>query len=233
MSACESFVFYRSFRDAIFEMSDKDQLATLLAICDYALYGLEPQLESAMARAIFTVARPSIDANKGRRVNGAKGGRPRKNTTGSDEKTDGLELENQWFSKTESTEAESETESETETETGAKAAPPEALPTHPEKPKRKSYGQFGWVKLSDEEYSRLSNDFGEIEVKRCISYVDEAAQLTGNKNKWRDWNLVLRRCHRDGWGLLTGQKPTAEQPKSRTGRIVTDPDGKERVIFDE
>ncbi len=226
MSACESFVFYRSFRDAIFEMSDKDQLATLLAICDYALYGLEPQLESAMARAIFTVARPSIDANKGRRVNGAKGGRPRKNTTGSDEKTDGLELENQWFSKTESTETESETE------TGAKAAPPEALPTHPEKPKRKSYGLYGWVKLSDEEYNRLSNGLGEAEVKRCISYVDEAAQLTSNKNKWRDWNLVLRRCHRDGWGLPTGQKPQ-EQSKSRTGRIVTDPDGKERVIFDD
>lgn len=111
-------------------------------------------------------------------------------------------------------------------------APPEALPTHTGKPKRKSYGQYGWVKLSDEEYNRLSNDLGEAEVKRCIAYIDEAAQLTGNKNKWRDWNLVLRRCHRDGWGLPTGQKPQ-EQPKSRTGRIVTGPDGKERVVFDD
>lgn len=111
-------------------------------------------------------------------------------------------------------------------------ASPEALPTRTEKPKRKSYGQFGWVKLSDEEYNRLLNDLGETELKRCIAYVDEAAQLTGNKNKWRDWNLVLRRCHRDGWGLPTGQKPQ-EPPKSRTGRIVTGPDGKERVIFDD
>ena len=69
------------------------------------------------------------------------------------------------------------------------------------KPKRNQYGQYGWVKLSQEEYNRLSNDLGENEVKRCIAYLDESAQSTGNKNRWRDWNLVLRRCHRDRWGL--------------------------------
>ena len=73
-------------------------------------------------------------------------------------------------------------------------------PPAPPKPARKSYGRFGWVKLTDEEYSRLSNDLGEAEVKRCIAYVDESAQTTGNKNKWRDWNLVVRKCNREGWG---------------------------------
>lgn len=73
-------------------------------------------------------------------------------------------------------------------------------PAPPPKPARKSFGQFGWVKLTDEEYHRLSNDLGEAEVKRCIAYVDESAQTTGNKNKWRDWNLVVRKCHREGWG---------------------------------
>ena len=71
----------------------------------------------------------------------------------------------------------------------------------PAKQARKSYGEFGWVKLSDYEYSRLVNDLGEAEVKRCIAYVDESAQATGNKNKWRDWNLVVRKCHRQGWGM--------------------------------
>ena len=74
-------------------------------------------------------------------------------------------------------------------------------PPAPPKPARKSYGEFGWVKLTDDEYNRLLNDFGEAEVKRCIAYVDESAQSNGNKNKWRDWNLVIRACHRDGWGL--------------------------------
>ncbi len=76
----------------------------------------------------------------------------------------------------------------------------------PPAPARKKYGQYGWVKLTDSDYNRLLNDLGESEVKRCIAYIDEAAQSTGNKNKWRDWNLVIRRCHRDGWGLSQQQK---------------------------
>lgn len=63
------------------------------------------------------------------------------------------------------------------------------------------YGQYGWVKLSKEQYSSLVKDFGEAETKRCIAYVDESTQATGNKNKWKDWNLVVRKCHRQNWGL--------------------------------
>lgn len=71
----------------------------------------------------------------------------------------------------------------------------------PPAPTRQKYGSFGWVRLTKEEYVRFVEDFGEAEALRCIAYVDEAAQSTGNKNKWRDWNLVIRKCHRDGWGL--------------------------------
>ena len=85
-------------------------------------------------------------------------------------------------------------------------------PPAPTKRARKSYGEFGWVKLSDDEYNRLLNDLGEAEVKRCIAYVDESAQLNKNKNKWRDWNLVLRKCSRDGWGLR-GNNITRRGPR--------------------
>lgn len=74
-------------------------------------------------------------------------------------------------------------------------------PPAPTKQTKKSFGEFGWVKLTDDEYNRLLNDLGEAEVNRCIAYVDESAQSTGNKNKWRDWNLVVRKCHKQGWGL--------------------------------
>lgn len=66
---------------------------------------------------------------------------------------------------------------------------------------RKEFSQYGWVKLTQEEYDRLVADLGEAETKRCITYVDEAAQTTGNKNRWKDWNLVIRKCHNQGWGL--------------------------------
>ncbi|MDY4509963.1 MAG: replisome organizer, partial [Candidatus Faecousia sp.] len=42
-------------------------------------------------------------------------------------------------------------------------------PPAPAKQARKSYGEFGWVKLTDDEYNRLLNDLGEAEVKRCIA----------------------------------------------------------------
>ncbi len=71
----------------------------------------------------------------------------------------------------------------------------------PPVPARRKYGSFGWVRLTEDEYTRLVTDFEEAEVQRCIAYIDESAQATGNKNKWRDWNLVIRKCHREGWGL--------------------------------
>lgn len=62
------------------------------------------------------------------------------------------------------------------------------------------YGDYGWVKLTDAQHEKLANDLGVDELKRCIQYIDESAQSTGNKNKWKDWNLIIRRCSREGWG---------------------------------
>lgn len=76
----ESFVFYRSFLGAIQEMEQADQLAMFWAICNYALTGEEPALQSAIQRAMFAVIRPSIDTNIAKREGGKRGGRPRTRT---------------------------------------------------------------------------------------------------------------------------------------------------------
>ena len=75
------------------------------------------------------------------------------------------------------------------------------------------HGTYGWVKLSDEQYSRLLKDLGQTELDRCIAYIDEQAQKSGNRNKWKDWNLVVRACSRDGWGLKGGA-PTSSSCSS-------------------
>lgn len=86
-------------------------------------------------------------------------------------------------------------------------------PATDEKPgiTRHKHGTYGWVRLSDEEYDRLLNELGEVELERCITYVDESAQSSGNKNKWKDWNLVIRKCSRDRWGIQQrgGQRQSA------------------------
>lgn len=93
----ESFVFYRSFLDAISEMDEAEQLAMFRAICGYALDGQEPALPSAIQRAVFAVMRPSIDINNAKREGGKRGGRPKtrtKKTTPSTAETIGFEEEN-------------------------------------------------------------------------------------------------------------------------------------------
>lgn len=72
---------------------------------------------------------------------------------------------------------------------------------HTSAEKKKPYGEYGWVRLTDTQYARLLKSMGDAELKRCITYIDESAQSSGNKNKWKDWNLVLQRCHREGWGI--------------------------------
>ena len=124
----ESFVFYRSFWDAIREMEEADQLAMFRAICEYALDGKMPALTCAIHRAVFAAVRPSIDTNNARREGGKRGGRPKtRKTTVSHPETIGFEAENlaeqgfavqnqgeQRFSKSENTESEYESESEAE-----------------------------------------------------------------------------------------------------------------------
>ena len=70
----------------------------------------------------------------------------------------------------------------------------------PPTPARRKYGAYGWVRLTDDEHDRLEHDLGAVELARCIAYIDESAQGNGNKNRWKDWNLVIRRCSREGWG---------------------------------
>lgn len=96
---------------------------------------------------------------------------------------------------------------ESESESESNPNPKESAPA------RRAHGQYQWVKLTGEEYSRLLADLGEAELARCIAYVDEAAQSTGNKNKWKDWNLTLRKCHRDGWGLDRRANRSASAPR--------------------
>lgn len=98
------------------------------------------------------------------------------------------------------TEKEKELEIELETEK-------ENVPAQ-RKPKEEfhKYGEFGWVKLTDKQYTKLLKDLGEAELKRCIQYVDESAQGNHNKNHWTDWNLIVRRCAREGWGAVTPKR---------------------------
>jgi hypothetical protein len=84
---------------------------------------------------------------------------------------------------------------------------------------KKSYGEFGWVKISPEEYADLEKRLGKVELERCIRYIDESAQSTGNCNRWKDWALVLKRCHENHWHERRSRWGSDPVPMGATGDL--------------
>lgn len=76
----DSLIFYSSFAKAIKRLPDAEQLKALWAIIDYGLEDMEPEDDGGTYMAIFDMAKPQIDANIKRKADGAKGGRPAKQT---------------------------------------------------------------------------------------------------------------------------------------------------------
>lgn len=75
----ESFIFYRSFFEALVGMENDVQGQCLMALADYALNGKEPTMTPEV-RMFFTLIKPQIDANNKKYENGCKGGRPKNQT---------------------------------------------------------------------------------------------------------------------------------------------------------
>ena len=68
-----SFVFYRSFQEAIDEADKDTQLAIYRAISNYALDKIEPTFENPYANIMWKLIKPQLDANWQRFENGFKG----------------------------------------------------------------------------------------------------------------------------------------------------------------
>ena len=69
-----SFVFYRSFAEAIVKLDPDECKACLIALCSYALDG-EENAGTPTAEMFLTLVKPQIDANEQRREAGRRGGK--------------------------------------------------------------------------------------------------------------------------------------------------------------
>lgn len=74
----DTFIFYRSFKESMSDLSDADKLIMYEAITDYSLDMKEPEL-TGFPKALFSLIRPFLDANTQRWKNGCKGGAPKGN----------------------------------------------------------------------------------------------------------------------------------------------------------
>lgn len=72
-----TFKFFRSFYDAalgLYQMDKASAADFLMALCEYALNGTEPETLSGVPAAMFKLVKPNLDASEKRRAAGAKGG---------------------------------------------------------------------------------------------------------------------------------------------------------------
>ena len=72
----DSFIFYKSFYEAIKKLKKKEQLTVYSQICEYVFEQKNSVLDGVPG-AIFDLIKPQIDANLRRFENGKKGGRPK------------------------------------------------------------------------------------------------------------------------------------------------------------
>ena len=65
-----------------------------------------------------------------------------------------------------------------------------------DKPTRHKHGEYGHVMLTEDQYAKLCNDYGEDATKKAIKKVDEYCQQYGKS--YKDYNLTLRKWGYDG-----------------------------------
>jgi hypothetical protein len=64
---------------------------------------------------------------------------------------------------------------------------------------KEKYGTYGRILLTSDEYLKLVNEFGEDFIKKQIELLDEYVESNDNKNKYKNFNLVIRKSIRENW----------------------------------
>ena len=186
------------------------------AMLDYQFEGIEPEEFDVVLQVIWAVIQQDLDYARKRYetsvTNGRKGGRKKKKQP---EETQNNLQEGKTI-----TESISESESITITESISNTQKEHSASAEAEvSVLKKSYGEFGWVRLSDEEYNDLTQEMGVEQLQRCITYIDQSAQSTGNRNHWVDWHTVLRRCYQNRWYEASHAYVKQEIPMGASGYL--------------
>lgn len=78
---------------------------------------------------------------------------------------------------------------------------------------KKTYGEYGWVKLSDRQYNDLREKYSEEDILAGIEYVDHYCETHKNGRKYSNFKVIL-----DDWGISGAleRKERKERYGSRT-----------------
>ena len=184
----DSFVFYRSFAEAISELGESDRLDIYDALCRYALDG-EIVTDNAMAKAMLTLMIPQIDANNRKYENGKKGGR--KNQT----ETKVEPNRNQTETKTEP--------NETKPEPNVNVNVNDNVNDLKEKDKKEKRTRFSPPTVDQvKEYCRERKN--SVDPEKFVNFYESKGWLVG-KSPMKDWKAAVRNWEKDSKPVITNR----------------------------
>ena len=164
------FTFYKSYYDAIQELSKKDQSALILAVCAYAIYETLPKGLSCAASTAFKLIKPTLDSGRRKAESGSIGGASKPQANGKQ-----TESKN---------EREDEYEDEYEVEVEAEEKPLAATADHNALKILNGTLGKGVVKLSDAQFSalldKLDIDMFNYYVERLANYIIDNGAVVYN-----------------------------------------------------
>ena len=74
----DAFTFFSSYYDGASLMDEADRKDFIVGLIDFAFTGKEPNFSGDRAKMAWEFVKPSVEAGVKNRVNGKKGGRPKK-----------------------------------------------------------------------------------------------------------------------------------------------------------
>lgn len=212
----KQFTWYRSYYDALKEIPAEEFRAIVLAVCAYALDGEESEL-SGVARAIFTLIRPTLEVGRSKAENRSRaeqtplsaeqtGNRPEQ-TKNKPEQTDNKRK--QTDNKPEQTrkEKEKEKEREKESENDSYCSPPP-----PSAPKR-----FVPPTLAEVQ-SYVAERQSPVDPQGFIDFYASKGWMVG-KTPMKDWKAACRNAETwERWSRTEASAP----PKKGLAQALTD-----------
>ncbi|WP_062699768.1 DUF6291 domain-containing protein [Chryseobacterium indologenes] len=208
----DGFVFYRSFYEGIKDLPRDIQGEVLTAIMEYGLNGVTTENLKPVARAIFTLIKPQIDANNQKFINGKSGGRPPKEKPNhNQEETKPKPKHNQSITKQEPKEKVKVKDKVKEESKSIPPEPPDQEYLFSEEKKEVVEAVNDLVKYFHDNCSRLPkvqvisksrkssikariSDYGLEKVKEVLKSAGESNFLAGeNRNQWTaDFDWILK-----------------------------------------
>ena len=201
----DSFVFYRSFYESLSELPDESVAKAMRAICDYALNGVEPDL-SGIAKAVFILIKPQIDANNKRYINGKAGGRKQTHTKPEPK-------HNQTVTKVEANANVNDNVNVNDNELSNTSAVAAVVP---EKPVEKPIDQHAII-LASLLFSLHKEKYDSGYTKTAANLMTWAADIEKiyrvDKRSWGDIEKIIRWCKADAFwykNIMSGSKLRAQ-----------------------